>query len=73
MIDSPLICAQSREAIDRNQNTLAHGRVSADGIWRDANGKVLAGTKAPPNALVRPFVGVKGAIQRVRGEGGFAT
>lgn len=73
LIDSPLICEQWRTAIDTNQNTKTHGRVQNDGIWRDPQGQVLPGTKPPPNPLVRPFVGVKGAVQRVRGEGGFAT
>lgn len=74
LIDSPQICVEWRKALDRNQNTKVRGLVSSqDGMWRDPNGNLLPGTKPPPSAMVRPFVGVKGAIQRVRGEGGFAT
>lgn len=50
-----------------------HGRVDPkDGVWRDTNGKemdVKERSKAP--AGLGMLVGVKGAIQRVRGEGGF--
>jgi len=72
MIDSHLICSEWREAIDTNQNTKFYGLIEAkDGIWRDKNGKQLAGQRAPPKGPMKSLVGVKGAIQRVRGEGGF--
>lgn len=73
LIDSPEICRTWREALDANQNTKLHGRVQNGGIWRDTEGRLLPGSKPPPNAIVRLFVGVKGAIARVRGDGGFAT
>jgi len=72
MLDSPLICKEWREAIDANQNTKYYGLIeSKDGIWRDNQGKQLPGQKAPPKGPMKSLVGVKGAIQRVRGEGGF--
>ena len=72
MIDSPLICGEWREAIDANQNTKYYGFIeSKDGIWRDKQGKQLPGQTQPPKGPMKSLVGVKGAIQRVRGEGGF--
>ncbi|WWC69128.1 uncharacterized protein I206_103064 [Kwoniella pini CBS 10737] len=72
LIDSKIISKEWREAIDSNQNTLHYGKVSQkDGIWRDENGKTLPGEKKPPKGPMKSLVGVKGAIQRVRGEGGF--
>ncbi|KAK8865996.1 hypothetical protein IAR55_001147 [Kwoniella newhampshirensis] len=72
LLDSSLICSQWREAIDSNQNTKYYGKVSTeDGVWRDQNGKELEGEKKPPRGPMKSLVGVKGAIQRVRGEGGF--
>ncbi|WWD17806.1 hypothetical protein CI109_102248 [Kwoniella shandongensis] len=72
LIDSPLIATQWRETIDSNQNTKYYGKVDpSDGIWRDPQGKELEGEKKQPKGIMKSFVGVKGAIQRVRGEGGF--
>jgi len=74
MIDSPLICGEWRDAIDANQNSKYYGLVEGkDGVWKDKEGKVLPGQKKPPKGPMKSLVGVKGAIQRVRGEGGFAT
>ena len=73
LIDSPLIASEWRETIDSNQNTKWYGLVGQDGVWRDQSGQGLPGaeqSKAPPGPL-KPLVGVKGAIDRVRGEGGF--
>jgi hypothetical protein len=72
LIDSPLLAGEIRRAIDANQNTKFYGLVDPkDGIWRDKEGKELAGQKPPPKGPLKSLVGVKGAIQRVRGEGGF--
>ncbi|GFZ43593.1 hypothetical protein JCM24511_01313 [Saitozyma sp. JCM 24511] len=72
LIDSPLLAGEIRSAIDANQNTKFYGLVDPkDGIWRDKEGKELAGQKPPPKGPLKSLVGVKGAIQRVRGEGGF--
>lgn len=72
MIDSPFLAAHIREQIDSNQNTLHYGLVDPrDGVWRDEHGQTLPGQKSPPKGPFKSLVGVKGAIQRVRGEGGF--
>ena len=71
MLDSALSCGEWREAIDANQNTKHYGLVQADGGWRDREGKTLPGQRKPPKGPMKSLVGVKGAIQRVRGEGGF--
>ena len=72
MIDSALLSGEIRHAIDANQNTKYYGLVDpTDGVWRDANGQTLPGQKKPPKGPLKSLVGVKGAVQRVRGEGGF--
>ncbi|EIW72422.1 hypothetical protein TREMEDRAFT_26882 [Tremella mesenterica DSM 1558] len=72
LLDSPLICQTWREAIDSNQNTLFYGRVSVeDGVWYDSKGEKLPDWKPPPKGVFKSLKGVKGAIDRVRGEGGF--
>ncbi|WWC89702.1 uncharacterized protein L201_004627 [Kwoniella dendrophila CBS 6074] len=72
LIDSTLIVKEWRKGIDSNQNTLHYGKVSSnDGIWRDDQGNPLKGEKPQPKGPFKSLVGVKGAIQRVRGEGGF--
>lgn len=72
LIDSPLIASRIREQIDSNHNTLQYGLVDPrDGVWRDGQGRTLPGQKPPPKGPLKSLVGVKGAIQRVRGEGGF--
>jgi hypothetical protein len=72
MVDSPLLAAEIRRGVDANQNTRHHGLVdSSDGVWRDEKGKELPGQKKPPKGPFKSLVGVKGAVQRVRGEGGF--
>ena len=72
MLDSPLICSEWREAIDANQNTKYYGLIEGkDGIWRDNQGNPLKGQHKQPHGPMKSLVGVKGAIQRVRGEGGF--
>lgn len=72
MTDSPLLAKEIRHGIDANQNTKYYGLVDPkDGQWRDVNGQLLPGTKPPPKGPLKSLVGVKGAVQRVRGEGGF--
>jgi len=74
MIDSSLIASEWREAIDANQNTKYYGLVDPkDGVWRDKDGKELIGSEVSkiPHGAFKSLAGVKGAIQRVRGEGGF--
>lgn len=73
MMDSEQICKDWRDVIDSNQNTLQYGLVGEDGVWRDDSGKELPqGERGKiPRGPLKSLVGVKGAIQRVRGEGGF--
>lgn len=57
-----------------NQNTYQRGLVGKDGLWRDSvTGERLAKDEdpTPPKGPMKSIQGVKGAIQRVRGEGGF--
>lgn len=74
MLDSELICKEWMDSIDSNQNTRYYGLVDpTDGVWRDKEGKELPGSEKGkiPKGPFKSFAGVKGAIQRVRGEGGF--
>ena len=73
LLDSPLICREWRDAIDSNQNTKFYGLVDETGTWRDEEGHELSGAEQSeiPHGPMKSLVGVKGAIQRVRGEGGF--
>ena len=73
LIDSPLLAREIRDAIDSNQNTQWYGLVGTDGAWRDKDGNELPGSEQSnaPRGPMKSLVGVKGAIQRVRGEGGF--
>lgn len=45
-MDSPLLCAEWRSALDANQDTRLHGRVADDGVWRDAEGRTLPAAPA---------------------------
>ena len=72
MIDSPLICRAWLDAIRRNQNTHLYGAVSQeDGIWRDSDGKEAEGAIGKDPGRFAWATGIKGAIERVRGAGGF--
>jgi phosphatidylserine/phosphatidylglycerophosphate/cardiolipin synthase-like enzyme len=72
LVDSSLLAREIRDAIDANQNTRFYGLVrKVDGVWRDKEGRELPGQQKPPKGPLKSLVGVKGAIQRVRGEGGF--
>ncbi len=42
MVDSPQLCHEWLEAINRNQNTLVNGKVDdKDGLYRDKEGNVI--------------------------------
>lgn len=74
MLDSEVVCGEWREAIDANQNTRWYGLVDAkDGVWRDKDGNELSEAERGKDyhGPFKSLAGVKGAIQRVRGEGGF--
>ncbi|KAI5477424.1 hypothetical protein MNV49_006416 [Pseudohyphozyma bogoriensis] len=71
MVDSAEICKEWFFAMHSNQNTHLHGELQKDGIWRDSEGKKLPGATGAPKGPFKSLIGVKGAVQRVRGEGGF--
>ncbi|KAK5994201.1 hypothetical protein PT974_07644 [Cladobotryum mycophilum] len=60
MVDSQEICEKWREGIERNQNTKLFGRVSKDGIWRDAAGNPGKGYMGNPGQVEALFKGVGG-------------
>lgn len=72
MIDSPTIMKEWRAGLDANQNTLKHGQLQFDGIWRDSEGQPLKDAGGTgKSGLLGTLKGFKGAIDRVRGTGGF--
>ncbi|KAF2803956.1 uncharacterized protein BDZ99DRAFT_511749 [Mytilinidion resinicola] len=72
MIDSPTICKAWLDGIRRNQNTHLYGAVSQeDGVWRDENGKEAEGAIGKNPGKFAWATGIVGAIERVRGAGGF--
>lgn len=73
MVDSRSIVLEWQDGIRANQNTHLYGQVELDGVWRDSEGQPLKDAAGPKQGPFSMFKGVKGAIARVRGEGGFAT
>jgi hypothetical protein len=71
LIDSPVVCASWIEALRRNQNTHIYGKVGEDGVWRDAEGKEAEGSIGVDPGKFSWAKGIVGAVQRVRGAGGF--
>lgn len=71
MVDSPLVCEAWREGIERNQNTRAYGRAAEDGCWYDAKGNLAEGSLGMDPGRFAWAKGVKGAVGRLRGKGGF--
>lgn len=72
MIDSKEVVTKWIEGIDRNQNTRVYGEASQeDGIWRDKDGKEAEGAIGKDAGKFAWAKGVVGAVQRVRGAGGF--
>lgn len=72
LVDSEDLCAAWVRALEANQNTAAFGGVRReDGVWRDAEGKeALAALGVDPGRFSW-LKGMMGAVQRVRGTGGF--
>lgn len=73
MVDSRQICAEWRDAIERNQNTRVFGKGSQeDGIWKDpATGTTAEGATPKSSA---PMSWIKGAIgmgKKLQEKGGF--
>ncbi|KAI9832247.1 MAG: hypothetical protein M1819_004425 [Sarea resinae] len=72
LIDSMTICAAWTEAIRRNQNTGLYGAVDREqAVWLDSNGKQADGAIGVDPGKFSWAKGVVGAVQRVRGAGGF--
>jgi phosphatidylserine/phosphatidylglycerophosphate/cardiolipin synthase-like enzyme len=79
MMESSLVVRKLEEGIRRNQNTWKYGLVrkgdaSKDklvGCWVDKDGKMADGSIGADAGKMAWFKGVKGAVDRVRGVGGF--
>lgn len=72
MLDSYDVCAAWADGIRRNQNTHLYGAVSReDGCWRDAKGEMAEGAIGIDPGRFSWAKGIVGAVQRVRGAGGF--
>lgn len=72
MVDSAEIVGKWREGVERNQNTGKLGKASnVDGIWRDASGNQAPGAIGVDAGKMAWAKGIVGAVQRVRGAGGF--
>lgn len=72
MLDSYAVCAAWADGIRRNQNTHLYGAVSReDGCWRDAKGDMADGAIGIDPGRFSWAKGIVGAVQRVRGAGGF--
>ncbi|OQE47125.1 hypothetical protein PENCOP_c001G04325 [Penicillium coprophilum] len=73
LIDSKLVCQAWTELINRNQNTAKYGAASKkDGCFHDPEtDEIPAGSIGPVPGRFSWAKGVVGAVQRVRGVGGF--
>ncbi|KAJ5796047.1 uncharacterized protein N7518_004587 [Penicillium psychrosexuale] len=73
LIDSELICRAWTELINRNQNTAKYGAASTkDGCWHDPQtDETPPGSMGPEKRRFSWARGAIGAVQRVRGVGGF--
>lgn len=76
MIDSPLVCQIWAEGIRQNQNTHLYGKVlkvgPEAGCWVDTKtGRQADGAIGPDAGRFAWAHGIRGAIARVRGTGGF--
>lgn len=73
LIDSAMVCRAWTQLINGNQNTAKYGAASTkDGCWHDPKtNEMPAGSMGPVPGHFSWAKGVVGAIQRVRGVGGF--
>ncbi|KAL6865660.1 hypothetical protein ACO1O0_001755 [Amphichorda felina] len=71
MVDSRAVCAQWREAVERNQNTRLFGEVGEDGVWRDKEGNPGEGYSGDPGVVDGLLWGVGGMLKKIRAAGGF--
>ena len=72
LVDSPQLVEEWWKGINANQNTAQHGRVDVkDGVWRDETGRIVQSSGTKKAGLFGGLKGISGAINRVRGTGGF--
>ena len=73
MIDSPTTCKTWLEAINLNQNTAKYGAASPkDGCWHhETSGEIPKGSIGTDPGRFSWAKGMVGAVNRVRGVGGF--
>ncbi|CAG8188807.1 unnamed protein product [Penicillium salamii] len=73
LIDSGMVCRAWTELINRNQNTAKYGAASPkDGCWHDPEtDEIPPGSMGPVPGRFSWAKGAIGAVQRVRGVGGF--
>ncbi|KAI9834684.1 MAG: hypothetical protein M1826_000086 [Phylliscum demangeonii] len=78
LFDSPVVCRAWLDALRRNQNTHRYGRAGIDdgaagpaGVWRDDQGREAEGAIGVDPGRFAWAKGIVGAVQRVRGAGGF--
>ncbi|KAH9821384.1 IQ calmodulin-binding motif protein [Teratosphaeria destructans] len=69
MIDSPLVCKQWREGIERNQNTREFGRAEDDGCWYDPKtGELAKGSYGVKVGFMDRVKGIVGTVQKAQGK-----
>lgn len=72
MIDSPDVGEAWLSGLDRNQNTIYYGRADPqDGLWKDSEGNMAPGAIGATPGRFAWAKGMWGAVERVRGVGGF--
>ncbi|KAH8205566.1 hypothetical protein TruAng_000272 [Truncatella angustata] len=72
MLESRDVCTSWIDGLRRNQNTHRYGALSQeDGVWRDPSGKEAEGATGADPGRFSWAKGVVGAVQRLKGTGGF--
>lgn len=72
LIESVAMCKEWIEGLRRNQNTHLYGSLGKeDGVWRDKEGREAEGVIGVDPGRFSWVRGVVGAVNRVRGTGGF--
>ncbi len=72
MLESADVCHAWIDGLRRNQNTHLYGALDArDGVWRDSHGDEADGVIGVDPGRFSWARGMVGAVQRVRGVGGF--
>lgn len=75
MLDSQFVCDIWLQGVRQNQNTHLYGKVSKvgpeAGCWVDETGKQADAAIGPDAGRFAWAYGIRGAIARVKGTGGF--